>query len=111
MGVKLSPDPVPEETIFVRSDHYAFVQNGVPAIALSTGYGATGAAAWEKFLSTNYHQPSDDMKLPFVWSAGTKFVALNLAIARELADAPDRPRWNKGDFFGTLYNGYGATEK
>ncbi len=29
-------------------------------------------------------------------------------IAREIADAPERPRWNKGDFFGTLYGGLGA---
>jgi hypothetical protein len=48
------------------------------------------------------------MKLPFNWAAASKFVALNLAIARDLADTPDRPRWNKGDFFGTLYKGFGA---
>jgi hypothetical protein len=29
-------------------------------------------------------------------------------IAREIADAAERPRWNKGDFFGTLYGGLGA---
>ena len=30
------------------------------------------------------------------------------AIARELADTPERPRWNKGDFFGTRFGGLGA---
>ncbi len=70
-----------------------------------------GAKAIAAFNKEHYHQPSDDMNLPFVWSAGTKFVALNLAIARELADAPERPRWNRSDFFGVLNNGYGATRK
>ena len=36
-GVSVSPDPMPEETIFVRSDQYAFVRQGVPAIYLETG--------------------------------------------------------------------------
>ncbi len=111
MGIALVPDPEPEQGIFTRSDHYRFVQQGVPSVFLVTGPGGVGVVAGKAFQKTHYHQPSDDMKLPFVWSAGTRFVALNLAIARELADAPERPRWNKGDFFGTLYNGYGATEK
>jgi len=80
-------------------------------VVLVTGPGGGGAKAAAAFNKDHDHQPSDDMDLPFVWSAGTKFVALNLAIARALADAPERQRWNRGDFFGVLYNGYGATRK
>ncbi len=109
MGVGLVPDPEPEQGIFTRSDHYRFVQQGIPSVFLVTGPGGDGAKASGAFEKDHYHQPSDDLNLPFVWSAGTKFVALNLAIARDLADTPERPRWNKGDFFGTLYKGYGAT--
>jgi Zn-dependent M28 family amino/carboxypeptidase len=109
MGIVLVPDPEPEQGIFTRSDHYRFVQQGIPSVFLVTGPGGDGAVVGAAFEKNHYHQPSDDMNLPFVWSAGTKFVALNLAIARDLADGLDRPRWNKGDFFGTLYNGYGAT--
>ena len=111
MGIGLVPDPEPEQGIFTRSDHYRFVQQGIPSVFLVTGPGGDGAVVGKAFQKDHYHQPSDDMNLPFVWSAGTKFVALNLAIARELADAPERPRWNKGDFFGTLYKGYGADRK
>ena len=111
MGIALVPDPQPEEGIFTRSDHYRFVQQGIPAVFLVTGPGGDGAVAGGLFQKVHYHQPSDDMNLPFNWGAATKFVSLNLAIARDLADAPERPRWNKGDFFGTLYNGYGATGK
>lgn len=109
MGIGLVPDPQPEEGLFTRSDHYRFVQQGIPSVFLVTGPGNNGTVAGAEFLKTNYHQPSDDINLPFNWAAAAKFVGLNLAIARDLADAADRPRWNKGDFFGTLFNGYGAT--
>ena len=46
------------------------------------GPGGEGAKAAAAINTDHYHQPSDDMDLPFVWSAGTKFMALNLAIAR-----------------------------
>ena len=108
MGVALVPDPEPEQGIFTRSDHYRFVQQGIPSVFLVTGPGGEGKVAGDAFEKDHYHQPSDDMNLPFNWGAATKFVALNLAIARDLAEAVERPRWNKGDFFGTLYNGYGA---
>lgn len=109
MGIALAPDPKPEEGLFTRSDHYRFVQQGIPSVFLVTGPGGDGVAAGAAFLTTHYHQPSDDMNLPIKWGAATKFVGLNLAIARDLADADERPRWNKGDFFGTLFKGYGAT--
>ena len=108
MGISLVPDPQPEQGRFTRSDHYRFVQQGIPSVFLVTGPGGKGAVAGAEFRMTNYHQPSDDMNLPFNWGATEKFVGLNLAIARDLADAADRPRWKKGDFFGTLYNGYGS---
>ncbi len=111
LGVGLVPDPEPEQGIFTRSDHYRFVQQGIPSVFLVTGPGGDGAMATAAFEKEHYHQPSDDMKLPFNWAAAGKFVALNLAIARDLADSAERPRWNKGDFFGTRYKGYGADGK
>ena len=43
-----------------------------------------------------------------LWDQGVRFIDANYAIAREIADADARPAWKKGDFFGTLYGGYGA---
>ena len=102
-GVKLSPDPMPEETVFVRSDHYTFVKRGIPAVLLATGFANGGAAAWGKFMSTNYHQPSDDLSQPIVWAAGAKYARVNYEITRELADAPTRPHWYTGDYFGDTF--------
>jgi Zn-dependent M28 family amino/carboxypeptidase len=102
-GVTLSPDPMPAETIFVRSDHYSFVKRGVPAVMLATGYANGGEAAWKGFLQKNYHQPSDDMNLPINWDAGAKYARVNYLVAREIADGATRPRWYQGDYFGTTF--------
>ncbi|KPF60363.1 peptidase M28 [alpha proteobacterium AAP81b] len=102
-GVAVSPDPMPEETIFVRSDHYAFVKRGVPAIMLATGYASGGEAAWKSFLSTHYHNLTDDMALPIDWASAARYARVNYLITRELADAAERPRWYAGDYFGNAF--------
>jgi Zn-dependent M28 family amino/carboxypeptidase len=108
VGVDLAPDPMPDEGLFVRSDHFRFVQKGIPSVFLWPGYKGAGKAAWEDFMKNHYHQPSDEISLPLDWAQGVRFVGVNYAIAREIADGDDRPRWNKGDYFGTYFNGYGA---
>lgn len=110
LGVEVSADPMPDQGFFVRSDHYRFVQQGIPSVFVWPGTKGPGKAAFDHFLSTHYHQPSDEVGQtpPIDWASGVKFIDANYQIAREIADAPERPKWNKGDFFGTLYNGYGA---
>ncbi|WP_347272049.1 M28 family peptidase [Sphingomonas sp. CARO-RG-8B-R24-01] len=108
LGVTMSPDPDPAQGIFVRSDHYRFVQQGVPSVFLWPGQKGPGKAATADFFAHRYHQVSDDLAQPIDWAQGIRFVNANYAIAREIADGDARPRWNKGDFFGLLYGGYGA---
>ena len=107
-GLKVVPDPAPEENFFVRSDHYSFVQSGIPAVSIDTGPGGQGAVAQKYFLENNYHKPSDQIDLPFNWASAAQFVRINYGVARIIADADERPSWNKGDFFGVLFEGYGA---
>jgi hypothetical protein len=107
-GLKVVPDPSPEENFFVRSDHYSFVQAGIPAVSIDTGPGGQGAEAQKYFLATNYHKPSDQIDLPFHWDAAAQFVRINYGVARILADSDARPSWNKGEFFGELFDGSGA---
>lgn len=107
-GLKVVPDPAPEENFFVRSDQYSFVQAGIPAISIDTGPGGPGAEAQKFFLANNYHKPSDQIDLPFNWDSAAKFVRISYGVARILADDDKRPAWNKGDFFGVLFEGYGA---
>jgi Zn-dependent M28 family amino/carboxypeptidase len=103
MGVSLSPDPMPEQNIFVRSDHYEFVKQGVPAIMLATGYANGGEQKWKAFLGGAYHRVNDDLSQPIDWESGARFARLNYLISRDLANADRRPLWYKGDYFADLF--------
>jgi len=102
-GVALSPDPLPEEGLFTRSDHFRFVEVGVPSTFLMTGFQNGGEAKFRGFLANCYHKPCDDLSQGIDWKAGAKFARINYEIAREIADADARPLWNKGDFFGAKF--------
>jgi Zn-dependent M28 family amino/carboxypeptidase len=47
MQIKLAPDPMPEQSVFTRSDHYQFVKQGVPTVFLATGMASGGEAVWD----------------------------------------------------------------
>ena len=105
MGVSLTPDPLPEEGLFTRSDHYKFVREGVPSVFLMTGFAGEGRERFTDFLRNHYHSTHDDLNLPINWQAGAKFARLNYLIARELADGSEAPLWYAGSFFGDLFAG------
>ena len=102
MNVALSADPLPQEGLFTRSDHYRFVQEGIPSVFLMTGFAGPGREKFTGFLATHYHQPGDQMDLPFDWNAAAKFARLNYAIAREIADNSEAPLWYADSFFGQV---------
>ncbi len=104
MGVSVSPDPMPEEAIFTRSDHYMFVRRGVPAVLLMTGHANGGKGHWDAFLGKTYHSPKDDLTQKIDWASGARYALLNYRIARAMADAPQRPMWLQGDYFGDLFD-------
>lgn len=99
MNVRLTPDPLPAEGLFTRSDHYKFVREGVPSVFLMTGFEGAGEERFKTFLATHYHQPSDDLALPIDWQAGARFAEINFRIAREIANADAAPKWNRDSFF------------
>jgi Zn-dependent M28 family amino/carboxypeptidase len=104
MSIAVSPDPMPKEAIFTRSDHYMFVRRGVPAVLLMTGHANGGKAQWDAYLGKTYHSPQDDMSQKIDWDAGARYALLNYRIAKAMADAPQRPMWLQGDYFGDLYD-------
>jgi Zn-dependent M28 family amino/carboxypeptidase len=103
MNITLSPDPMPQEGIFVRSDHYMFVKQGVPAVFLATGYANGGEKAWGDFLGGAYHHPSDDLAQKIDWTAGARFAEANYRITRAMADGDAAPQWYQADFFGDTF--------
>jgi hypothetical protein len=111
MQIQLAPDPMPEQGVFTRSDHYPFVKQGVPAVFLVTGYASGGEKVWREFLGGAYHSPNDDMTQKIDWPAGTRFAEANYRIMRAMADADTPPRWVEGDFFGDTFAPKGPRAK
>lgn len=108
IGVALSPDPFPEETVFVRSDQYAFIRAGIPSVYLAGGIVSVDGArdpkrAFAKFLREHYHQPSDQADLPIAYGDAVRLAKLNARIGRIVGDVAQRPTWNTGDFFGDKF--------
>lgn len=105
MNVKLSPDPAPEQGFFTRSDHFRFVEAGIPSVYLVPGLENGGAEAMAIHLARNYHRPSDDMSNALDFNAAARFAELNARIMLALANAEVRPLWKKDDFFARQFNG------
>ena len=110
LGMVLTPEPMPEEVLFVRSDQFAFVRQGIPAVYLVAGIKAVAPevdamALFTDFLRGHYHQPSDDTGRPIHYPSAARLARLNAAIGRRVGDAPERPRWKDGDFFGRTFAG------
>lgn len=105
MNIALSPDPVPEQGLFTRSDHFRFVEEGIPSVYLKPGWQNGGEAEFVRHLTTNYHRPSDDMSNSLNFDAGARFADLKARIAFALANQDERPMWRKDDFFARQFSG------
>jgi len=106
-GLRLSPDPQPEEVVFVRSDQFSFVRHGIPALMLHSGIQPRDEsidllALRRAFFAEHYHRPSDDMALPIDYEAAADLARVQLRVLLEAANGP-RPRWRRGDFFGEVF--------
>ncbi|MEM8770798.1 MAG: M28 family metallopeptidase [Pseudomonadota bacterium] len=105
VGAKISPDPIPEQGIFTRSDHYRFVEQGIPSIFLWPGFENGGEEQFTEFFAKHYHRPSDEPSLPVKYDDVARFATVNAAIVEVVGNAPERPAWNEGNIFGELFAG------
>ena len=113
-GIALSADPMPEQAIFTRSDHYTLVKKGVPAVFLMTGFKSQdpnqdGGKVWSSFFAKHYHKPSDDIPSltkdygAIRYDAGAVFADINFNIALDVANTAQRPYWLKDSFFNGVF--------
>lgn len=100
-GVRVQPDPEPEQNIFTRSDQYNLVRAGIPSLFVEMGWGndSTAARRFKNWRRERYHAPSDDVRQPVDLEAATAFNRLLLRFCRHVADRAERPRWKRESFF------------
>ena len=108
IGMQFTPDPLPEEVRFVRSDQFSFVKEGIPALALKAGtissdINIDGDKELDNFLKNHYHQPTDDLNLPFSIEGTERFVRTGLVLGLIIANDEQKPSWNTDDFFGDKF--------
>lgn len=101
MGIRVQADQEPQRNIFIRSDQYNFIRQGVPSLMFSVGYekGSPEAAIAKKWLTERYHAPSDDIHQPVDLKAAADFNKLTMALAEAVANQTERPKWNNDSFF------------
>ena len=108
LGIAIAADPIPEQVLFIRSDHFSFVRQGVPSLFIKSGF-QTGDPARDggkinaAYRRDVYHKPNDDMSQAFDFDAGAQHARLNFLTGWQVAEESARPAWNAGDFFGGLF--------
>lgn len=110
MGLGIGPDPIPEQVLFIRSDHFAFIRQGIPALFIKSGFetgdpSLDGGAINTAFRQERYHTPFDEADQGFDFEAGADHARVNFLTGYVIAETPQRPTWNEGDFFGGLFGG------
>lgn len=104
-GLRISPDPRPEQGSFFRSDHFPFAKVGVPSISLKEGSDYVGhpkewgAQKFKEYNDAHYHQPSDEFRADWNFQGMIQEADFALALGRRVADANAMPKFNPGDEF------------
>ncbi len=101
MGIRIQPDPEPERNLLRRSDHYSFMQIGVPSVGFIFGYekGSPEEAIYRRWYAERYHSPADDLKQPFDPGAAAKFNDFFDRLVETIANDDHRPAWKPGSHF------------
>ena len=109
LGLAVEADPEPAENRFIRSDQYSFVVQGIPALHIKYGNKTADgqnnlSTTVQQWRALTYHKPQDNfVGGTFDWAAGAQYARLNFLIGYQVAQASQRPTWNRGDFFGARF--------
>ena len=91
-GVEIVPDTSGED-VFYRSDHYEFIKSGIPALFLIGGPGEEITKRAQKFLTTDYHMPTDIVQPDCNWEGARMLGAFGLITGMRIANQKAMPTW------------------
>ncbi len=90
--------------VLVLSDHYSFLEAGIPAVSLMNGERSgdgkrTGTQIWADYMRDIHHTPKDSIDQALDWSAAVTEARFAVVLGDEVADAAGRPRMKNTAFF------------
>jgi hypothetical protein len=96
LGLAMAKDPLPDRNVFIRTDQFSFVREGIPALAFKFGF-AKDTPQFQiehDWRANRYHAPSDDIEQPGVLpEEAVKLDAYVTALTLRVANADSRPDW------------------
>ncbi|MES2904101.1 MAG: M28 family peptidase [Pseudomonadota bacterium] len=107
-GQRVVPEPNPEAGWYFRSDHYPFVQRGVPALAFRAGRDLIrgGYAAGNRVVATYnrvcYHQPCDQFDPRWTFAGTAQEATAAFHVGQSVANRRDWPQWLKGSEYAPI---------
>jgi Zn-dependent M28 family amino/carboxypeptidase len=101
LGLRVQPDPAPLRNVFIRSDQYNFIREGVPSVMIDVGYtpGTPEEQILKDWRTERYHAPSDDTQQPVDLATAAAYEEVIRALTIEVANDPSRPLWKRDSFF------------
>jgi hypothetical protein len=101
MGIQVQVDPEPERNLIRRTDHWPFMQAGVPATNFVFGFrpGSRSEQIYRQWYRTGYHKPQDDLTQPMDFKAAADFNRFFYALVERVADKSSAPAWKPRSSF------------
>lgn len=96
MGIRVREDLEPERGLLRRTDHWPFMQIGVPAVSFLFGFDASDEVARSRYrdwYQHRYHAPADDLSTPIDYQAQADFHRFYFALVEKVANADAAPAW------------------
>lgn len=104
-GQTASPDPVPQNGYYYRSDHFSLAKLGVPMLYIDAGEDLVeggkqaGKAIADDYTENRYHGPKDEYDPNWDWSGVAAQLQIFYRVGRMLAMSKSWPNWAQGDEF------------
>lgn len=102
-GTPVSPDPTPEENLFIRSDQYSFVRQGIPAIWVQAGRTSIdpnidAQEQLDTWIVDRYHRPTDDGDQPVDLVGVRAELESNLMVTYYIVNNMGPIQWDTSSF-------------
>lgn len=101
-GLRVTPDPLPEQGYLLRSDQLPFALAGVPAILVKRGVYFVGRPPeWgleraRRYIAEDYRRPSDEYRTDFELAGLVQQAEVVRAFALAVANTRRAPTWAPG---------------